>query len=56
MNFVPILIVSIGLLLIVMVMAGDKEKGLQVLRSIGLVIAGMTVMALLFALIANARS
>lgn len=56
MRFLPVLLLSIGLLLVVMVMAGDKDKGLQVLRSIGLVIAGMTLMALLFALIANARS
>lgn len=56
MTFLPVLLLSLGLLLVVMLMAGDKEKGLQVLRNIGLVIVGMTVMALVFALIANARS
>ena len=56
MTFLPVLVLSLGLLLVVMLMAGDKDKGLQVLRNIGLVIAGMTVMALVFALIANARS
>lgn len=56
MTFLPVLLLSIGLLLVVMLMAGDKEKGFQVLRSIGLVIAGMTVLALVFAVIANTRS
>ncbi len=51
MRFLPILLLSGGLLGVVMVMAGDKEKGLQAARNIGLVVVGMIVMAALFAMI-----
>lgn len=56
MNLVPIVLLSIGLLLIVVVMAGDRQKGLELLRNIVLVIAGMILLAVVFAWIAGARS
>lgn len=56
MRFLPILLLSAGLLLVVMMMAGDRDKGVQVVRNILLVIGGMMVLIAAFALISNARS
>lgn len=56
MSLVPILVLSIALLLVVMVMAGDRKKGLQVVRNIILVIGGMILLAVLFAMIGRGRS
>lgn len=56
MRFAPILLLSAGLLLLIMLMAGDREKGLQLLRNIVLVIAGLALMVAMFALIGEVRS
>lgn len=56
MRFLPILLLSAGLLLIVMMMAGDRAKGLQLVRNILLVIGGMMVLIAAFAAITNSRS
>lgn len=56
MRFLPILLLSAGLLLVVMMMAGDRAKGLQAVRNIVLVIGGMMILIAVFALITNARS
>ena len=49
MRYLPILLLSVALLGVVMLMAGDREKGLQAVRNIALVVVGMLVMAALFA-------
>jgi len=56
MRFVPILLLSAALLVIVMVMTGDRTKGMQLARNIILVVVGLIAMAALFALIGNART
>lgn len=56
MRFLPILLLSAGLLLIVMVMTGDRTKGMQLVRNIILVVAGLIAMAAMFALIGSART
>ena len=50
MRYLPILLLSVALLGVVMLMAGDREKGLQAVRNIAIVVVGMLVMAALFAL------
>jgi hypothetical protein len=44
------LVLTLGLLGVVMLMAGDREKGLQAVRNIAIVVVGMIVMAALFAM------
>lgn len=51
MRFLPIVVLSAALLGVVALMAGDKEKGLQAVRNIAVVVIGMLAMAALFALI-----
>lgn len=53
MRFLPMLVLSLGLLGVVMVMAGDRQKGLQAVRNIVVVVVGMIVMMALFAIITN---
>ena len=53
MRFVPIVLLSLGLLGVVMLMAGGWKQGLQVARSIAFVVAMMMVMVALFAVIAD---
>ena len=53
MRFLPILLLSAALLGVVAIMAGDKEKGLQAIRNIAIVIVGMLVMAALFAMVTS---
>lgn len=50
MTYVPILLLSLVLLGVVMLMAGDRQKGLQAVRNIVLVVVGMLIMAALFAI------
>ncbi|HJR45561.1 MAG TPA: hypothetical protein VJ927_08135 [Actinomycetota bacterium] len=51
MRFLPIVLLSAVLLGVVVLMAGDREKGLQALRNIAIVVVGMLVMAALFAIV-----
>lgn len=51
MRFVPIIVLSVALLGVVALMAGDKEKGLQAVRNIMIVVVGMIAMAALFAIV-----
>lgn len=51
MRFLPIIVLSIALLGVVALMAGDKEKGLQAVRNILVVVVGMIIMAALFAIV-----
>lgn len=53
MRFIPILLLSIGLLGVVMLMAGGWKQGLQTVRSIAFVVAVMMVMAAVFAVISD---
>lgn len=53
MRFVPIIVLSIALLGVVALMAGDKEKGLQAVRNILVVVVGMIIMAALFAIVTD---
>lgn len=53
MRFLPMLVLSLGLLGVVMMMAGDRQKGLQAVRNILVVVVGMIVMMALFAIITN---
>lgn len=55
MRFLPIIVLSALLLVVVALMAGDKEKGLQVVRNIALVVIGMLLMVALFSLITARR-
>lgn len=55
MRFLPIILLSVGLLGVVALMAGDKEKGLQAVRNIGIVIVGMLLMVALFSIITARR-
>lgn len=56
MRFLPMLVLSLGLLGVVMVMAGDRQKGLQTVRNIVVVVVGMIVMMALFAIVTNPKS
>ena len=53
MRFIPIVLLTLGLLGVVMVMAGGLKQGLQVVRSIAFVVAVMMVMVALFAVIGD---
>lgn len=53
MRFIPILLLSLGLLGVVMLMAGGWKQGFQVVRSMAFVVAVMMVMVALFAVIAD---
>ena len=53
MRFVPMLMLSLGLLGVVMVMAGDRQKGFQAIRNMVLVVLGMIAMAALFAIVTS---
>lgn len=55
MRFVPIIVLSLALLGVVALMAGDKEKGLQAVRNITIVVVGMILMAALFAIVTARR-
>ena len=56
MRFVPILLLSVGLLGVVMLMSGGVKQGLQVVRSMAFVVAVMMVMVALFAVIGDRAS
>jgi hypothetical protein len=49
-TYVPIVLLSIGLLGVVMLMAGDRKKGLQAVRNIAVVVVGMIIVTALFAI------
>lgn len=53
MRFVPILLLSVGLLGVVMLMAGGWKQGFQAVRSIAFAVALMMVMVALFAVITD---
>lgn len=53
MRFIPILLLSLGLLGVVMLMAGGWRQGFQAVRSMAFVVAVMMLMAALFAVIAD---
>ena len=55
MRFLPIVLLSLALLGVVGVMAGDKEKGLQAVRNIAIVVVGMLLMVALFSIITARR-
>ena len=55
MRFLPILAMSAALLGVVALMAGDKEKGWQAVRNIGIVVIGMLIMVALFSIITARR-
>lgn len=55
MRFIPMILLSIGLLGVVVMMAGDRQKGLEAVRNIGIVVVGMIVMAALFAIVTARR-
>lgn len=55
MRFLPILALSAALLGVVAMMAGDKEKGLQAIRNIAIVIVGMLILVAVFSLITARR-
>lgn len=51
MRFVPVVALSIALLGVVALMAGDREKGLQAVRNIVIVVIGMLVLVALFSIV-----
>ncbi len=51
MRFVPIIVLSLALLGVVALMAGDRQKGIQAVRNIVIVVVGLVVMAALFAVV-----
>lgn len=55
MRYLPIVLLSLVLLGVVGVMAGDKEKGLQAIRNIAIVVVGMLLMVALFSIITARR-
>lgn len=55
MRYLPIVLLSVVLLGIVAIMAGDKEKGLQAIRNIAIVVVGMILMVALFSMITARR-
>lgn len=55
MRFLPMLVLSLGLLGVVMVMAGGRQKGLQAVRNIVVVVVGMIVLMALFAIVTNPK-
>jgi hypothetical protein len=50
-RYLPIVALSLGLVAIVMAMAGNREKGVRTGLGIGVVVLAMLVMAALFAII-----
>ena len=55
MRFLPILALSAALLGVVALMAGDKQKGLQAIRNIAVVVVGMLVLVAVFSIITARR-
>ncbi len=55
MRFLPIIVLSALLLVVVGFMAGDKERGLQAVRNIAVVVIAMLLMVALFSLITARR-
>ena len=55
MRFLPIVALTAALLGVVAMMAGDKEKGLQAIRNIAVVVVGMLILVALFSLITASR-
>lgn len=51
MRYLPIVALSLGLVAIVMAMAGNREKGLRTGLGIGVVVLALLVMAALFAIV-----
>jgi hypothetical protein len=50
-RYLPIVALSLGLVAIVMAMAGNREKGLRTGLGIGVVVLALLVMAALFAIV-----
>jgi hypothetical protein len=50
-RYLPIVALSIGLVAIVMAMAGNREKGVRTGLGIGVVVLALLVMAALFAIV-----
>lgn len=55
MRFLPIVVLSVALLGVVALLAGDKEKGMQAVRNIIFVVIGMLVLVALFSIITARR-
>ena len=51
MRYLPIVALSLGLVAIVMAMAGNREKSMRTGLSIGVVVLALLVMAALFAIV-----
>ena len=51
MRYLPIVALSLGLVAIVMAMAGNREKGVRTGLGIGVVVLALLVMAALFAIV-----
>ena len=51
MRYLPIVALSLGLVAIVMAMAGNREKGVRTGLSITVVVLALIVMAALFAIV-----
>jgi hypothetical protein len=51
MRYLPIVVLSLGLISIVMAMAGNREKSLRTGVGIGLVVLALILMAALFAVV-----
>jgi lipopolysaccharide export LptBFGC system permease protein LptF len=50
-RYLPIIVLSFGLVAIVMAMAGNREKSLRTGVGIGIVVIALIVMAALFAIV-----
>jgi hypothetical protein len=50
-RYLPIIVLSFGLIAIVMAMAGNREKSLRTGVGIGIVVLALIVMAALFAIV-----
>jgi hypothetical protein len=50
-RYLPIIALSIGLIAIVMAMAGNRERSLRTGAGIGIMVLGLLVMAALFAIV-----
>ncbi|MDP9067599.1 MAG: hypothetical protein M3N53_04495 [Actinomycetota bacterium] len=53
MRLLPVLLLGAALLTLVMLMAGDRRKGLQAIGKISFTIAAMLVLVAIFAVIAD---
>jgi high-affinity Fe2+/Pb2+ permease len=51
MRYLPIVVLSLGLVSIVMAMAGNREKSLRTGVSIGVVVLALILMAALFTIV-----